>query len=189
MTGPRIHITGASGAGVSTLGRALAHEIGGAWFDVDDYYWVDTDPPFQEKRPISERVRRLAAALAAPRWVLSGSVGDWGDDLIRCASLVIYLDTATPIRLARLGAREQNRFGARIAPGGDMHSQHLAFLDWAAAYDRGDQAGRSRLRHEAWLAGLQIPVLRLDGAQATETLVRRIAAATTLRSAWSPSCS
>lgn len=179
MDGPRIHITGASGAGVSTLGHALAGVLDAPWFDVDDYYWLKTDPPFQRKRPVAERVSRLAGDLTAERWVLSGSIGTWGEDLIGAASLVVYLDAPSEIRLARLRTREHERFGDRIAPGGDMHAHHLAFLDWAAAYDRGDRDGRTRSKHETCLSRLAVPVLRLDGAQPSEALVQQTLGALT----------
>ena len=42
----RIHIMGASGAGVTTLGRALADTLGLPHHDTDDYYWRPTDPPY-----------------------------------------------------------------------------------------------------------------------------------------------
>ena len=45
---PRIHITGASGFGVSTLGGALAARLGCAHLDTDDFYWLPTDPPYRE---------------------------------------------------------------------------------------------------------------------------------------------
>jgi adenylate kinase family enzyme len=36
----RILITGASGCGTTTLGRALADKLRLPFFDVDDYYWL-----------------------------------------------------------------------------------------------------------------------------------------------------
>jgi adenylate kinase family enzyme len=45
MNEHRIHIFGASGSGTSTFGRALAAELSIRFFDADDYYWLDTDPP------------------------------------------------------------------------------------------------------------------------------------------------
>jgi adenylate kinase family enzyme len=42
----RIHITGASGAGVSTLGCALADALAIPHHDTDDYFWQPTSPPY-----------------------------------------------------------------------------------------------------------------------------------------------
>ena len=60
----RIYISGASGAGVSTLGAALAHRLRVPHVDVDDYYWYLTDPPFGKSRPPEERLVLLKQALA-----------------------------------------------------------------------------------------------------------------------------
>ena len=51
MRAPRIYITGASCAGVTTLGSALARALDAVHVDVDDYYWLPSDPPFSRKRP------------------------------------------------------------------------------------------------------------------------------------------
>jgi adenylate kinase family enzyme len=162
MDGPRIHITGASGSGVTTLGRALGRSLKAPVFDVDDYYWLPTDPPL------------LVEELARDQWVLSGAVGDWGLELLRTATHVIYMEAATPIRLERLRQREFDRFGDRITPGGDMYAQHRDFLAWAAGYDDGMLPGRSRSRHQAWLSTLSLPLIRLDGARLTDALVEEV---------------
>jgi adenylate kinase family enzyme len=41
----RIHIMGASGAGVTSLGRALADALSNSHHDTDDYFWKPTNPP------------------------------------------------------------------------------------------------------------------------------------------------
>ena len=56
------------------------------------------------------------------------------------------------------------RYGLQaIAPGGDLHDAHVAFLDWASRYDAGGAEMRSRALHEAWLSTLPGAVLRLEG--------------------------
>jgi hypothetical protein len=111
------------------------------------------------------------------QFVLSGSLDGWGDPLIPLFTSVVFLDTPAEIRLARLRRREALRFGWRaIEPGGDLHDHHREFLDWAAAYDRGAMAGRSRQRHEAWLARLCCPVITARGDQPLEQLLGEILA-------------
>ncbi|MBZ4690880.1 MAG: adenylate kinase [Cereibacter sp.] len=177
MTMARIHLTGASCTGVSTLGRGLAAALGVALVDVDDHYWLPTDPPFTTKRAPAERLASVRAALPPEGWIMAGSFLGWGEALIEEVSLVVFLTAPEEVRMARLARREAERYGARIAPGGDMHAAHLAFAEWARGYDRPGFEGRSRARHEAWLAGLSLPVLRLDGAEATERLVAQVEAA------------
>lgn len=174
MPRARVHITGASGSGTSTLGRALAQRLAMPHFDTDDIYWVPTHPPYRRKRDIADRLRLLGELLGERRsWVLSGSLDSWGGPVVPLFDLVIWLDTPTDIRLARLAARQLVRYGrAAIAPGGEMYDEHRAFLDWAADYDTGLSAGRSRRRHEAWLLELPCKVLRLDGSRPTRRLLR-----------------
>ena len=174
---PRLHITGASGSGVSTLGAALAARLGCAHLDTDDFYWTPTDPPFQASRPIPERLRLLRAAFDAGTegWVLSGSLDGWGDTLIALFDRVVFISAPTEVRLARLVERERRRLGVAVEPGGTRHAQHLDFLAYAAAYDSGRftsaMTGRYRARHEAWLAKLPCPVIRLDGARPTDDVL------------------
>ena len=70
------------------------------------------------------------------------------------------------------------RYGARIQPGGDMHEQSQAFLEWAAGYEQGDLSMRSLAMHEAWMAHhLSCPLLCLDSTRDTsEQLAERVLA-------------
>src|ERR1700733_1405548 len=141
MAGHTIHITGASGAGTSTLGRALAAGVDIAHFDTDDFYWLPVEPAYSAVRAVPEILQLLGDAFeeaGARGLVLSGSIGDWGAPLIPLFDLVVFLRTPTEIRLARLRAREAKRFGAAaIAPGGSRHKEHVAFIEWSADYDAG----------------------------------------------------
>ncbi len=174
-TSPRIHITGASCCGASTLGAALSQRFSVPQLDVDDFYWMPTDPPFTTKRPPQDRVRQMQeqqAALAG--WILTGSCMVWGDALMDSIDLIIFLHTPTPTRLQRLDARESERHGTRILPGGDMHEAHQAFRDWASRYDDPSFTGRNVAQHEHWLSRQTKPTLRLQGEQSTEDLVRKV---------------
>ena len=175
---PRIHITGASGCGVTTLGAALAARLGVPWHDTDSYFWLPTDPAYVTPRPMPCRLDRLARALDDEiGWVLSGSLDRWGDALIPRIGLDVFLRVPTAMRMERLRAREVARFGARIAPGGDMHSGSQEFLAWAESYEAGGLQQRSLARHEAWLDALPCPVLRLDGTLPRDALPALVLAA------------
>lgn len=167
----RIYITGASCAGVTTLGRHLATQLGVRHVDVDDYYCMPTNPPFTTKRPPADRVSMMQQALGDAGGVLTGSCMVWGEALIANAELIVFVATPTPVRLERLAARETQRFGDRIAPGGDMHQIHVAFREWASQYDDPQFSGRNRAWHEAWLSQQTAPVLRIDGMKRPEQMV------------------
>jgi adenylate kinase family enzyme len=175
----RIHITGASGSGVTTLGRALGDALALPHHDTDDYLWLPTTPPYRDLRPAADRLR-LMQEMFLPRgdWVLSGSLDGWGDVLIRLFDLVVFLQVPNEIRIARLRDREARHFGAdAVASGGWRHDETEDFIDWASHYEDGTRQGRSLARQEAWLATLPCPVLRLDGTQPARDLVHEVVAA------------
>ncbi|WP_136069100.1 ATP-binding protein [Modicisalibacter radicis] len=177
----RIHIFGASGSGTSTLGANLAKEIGGCHLDTDSYYWHKTDPPYTHKREPSERVAMIERDIQGKEhWVLSGSICSWGDPLLHHFTLAVFLYLDPAVRMARIAERERARYGNRLLPGGDMHGQHLEFMDWAASYDHAKAPIRSLDLHERWMSGLTCPVLRLNSDSRVEELcdeiVNRVAA-------------
>jgi adenylate kinase family enzyme len=175
-----VHILGGSGSGTSTLGRHLANQLSATWVDTDSVYWMPSDPPFTVKRPIPERLALLETRLpTASDWVLSGSMISWGTPLIAHLTDVVLLSLDPDTRMARLRAREVERYGAaRIAPGGDLYEAHCEFMAWAARYDWPDQTIRSRDAHDAWLAALppHIRIHRLDSAAPVDVLVAAVSA-------------
>jgi len=173
-----VHIVGASSSGTTTLGAALAGRLGGAHIDTDAFFWEATDPPFTTKRPEADRVALMGAAMdEAPSWVVSGSLMGWGEVFIPRFDLAVFLHVPPEVRMARLMARERERYGLAIQPGGDMHAQHLEFVEWARGYDQPGFPGRSLERHRAWLAGLPCPVVEIAGAPAFEDSLAQVLAA------------
>lgn len=160
-----IHIFGASGSGTTTLGKKICEELGYVLMDTDDYFWMPTDPKFMVKRPIDERIKLMTRDIINnDNIVISGSLTDWGDTLIPYFTLAIRIEMQQELRIQRLIQREENRFGSRIKPGGDMHQQHIDFLKWAKAYDTGGTNIRSKLKHDEWQKSLSCEILHLDGA-------------------------
>jgi hypothetical protein len=98
------------------LGQHLALLLDLQHVDVDDYYWLPTNPPFTTKRPPNERVSLMHRELGEDDWVLSGSCINWGDALIAHADLIVFVVTPTPIRLERLAARESNVLESGLHP-------------------------------------------------------------------------
>ncbi|WP_148255334.1 AAA family ATPase [Aidingimonas lacisalsi] len=150
-----ILITGAPGSGTSTLGKALAGELNASFLEADDFYWLETDPPFTKKRPVEERRRLMMSSLESyPDAVVSGSVMQWGEEIENAFDVVIFLYVEAHIRLKRLREREIHLFGAADPD----------FLEWAAQYDQGTAPGRSLARHRAWLEQRSCCVINLEGA-------------------------
>ncbi|HSZ21887.1 MAG TPA: hypothetical protein VK782_02035 [Candidatus Sulfotelmatobacter sp.] len=170
----RVHIMGASGAGVTSLGRALADALAVPHHDTDDYFWRPTTPPYREQREVAERLRLMREVfLDRPDWILSGSLDGWGAPIVALFDLVAFVYVPTAIRLERLRAREARRLGA-VADGGSMNPAMEEFIEWASHYDDGSREGRNLARHQAWLATLPCSVLRLDGTQPMPELVREV---------------
>ncbi len=164
-----IHIYGASGSGTSTLGRFICDKLGYFFMDSDAYFWEPTDPPFTAKRKASDRVSLMRKDIEKyKKVVISGSLVDWGDELIPLFTLAIRVKTDTAIRIDRLKRRERERFGSRLDPGGDMYENHREFIDWAASYDSGGLDMRSKSKHDEWQKLLQCRQILLDGSLPVE---------------------
>src|SRR5580698_7085733 len=149
-----ILITGASGSGTSTLGAALAKELGIAHLEADDYYWLPTVPPFTTKRDHAERlVSVLRDVRAKQSAVMAGSIMDWGLELENAFDLIVFLYLDAAIRVERLRKRETEFLG----------KVDEEFLEWAAQYDEGVLGGRSLAKHQAWLSARTCRVLKLRG--------------------------
>ena len=98
------------------------------------------------------------------RLVVAGSVDGWGEPVETAFDAVVFLSAPTEVRLTRLREREVARYGQADA----------YFLAWAEQYETGALPGRSRPRHEAWLARRSCPVIRLDSTQPIADLVTQV---------------
>ena len=175
----RIHIFGASGSGTTALGCTLAARMGYAHLDTDNYFWMPTDPPFQEKRGAGLRLEMLMEDVHRHgNWVLSGSLCGWGDPCLPLLDLAVYVWIPHDLRMFRLEAREIERYGKdKAKPNGVWSESSRKFLDWAARYDSGGLDVRSRALHEAWMASLPCPVIRLEGDFSMDERVERVVSA------------
>ena len=157
----KIHLFGASGAGVTTLGTTLE----APYFDSDDYFWGPSNGPFAVRRPKNECNALLTHDLArGPRWVLSGSLGwgTWGEQPLTILDLAMFLWLPPALRLRRLRQREHARYGDVTIASPARAAQTKAFLAWATDYDDGFcGGGRTPANHTAWLECLACPVLAL----------------------------
>ena len=89
-----------------------------------------------------------------------------GDALIERFSAVVFLTLDPSIRMDRLKEREAARYGSEL-----NEAAHREFFEWARGYDDPEFSGRSRARHERWLALLPCPVFRLDSAEPVPRLM------------------
>jgi len=173
-----ILIFGASGAGATTLGKAINARYNYTHLDTDDYLFIPTDPPFMEMRLTPERIRLMEAYIQnSENTVITGSI-TWGGaeiSIIDRLSLAVRLHVDTDIRLGRVKAREARRFGNRILPGGDMYDEHTEFLEFVKNYDilKHDDM-RNKELHDNWQKLLKCPVIEIDGNRPTEEILKII---------------
>ncbi len=162
----RLHIFGASGSGVTTLGQQLSQRFNLPYYDTDSYHWVPTYPPFTIKRPAEERHLWLVNDLAKQNsWILGGTVYNWGNYYQSAFDVAVYLWVPPAIRLQRLHKREEAR--GQLTNAAATLAQSKFFLDWTAHYDEGDLPGRSRTKHIEWISKLTCPVIRIEGDTTT----------------------
>ena len=131
---------------------------------------------------ISGSLRRLPFSRSDQKWSDFGSCtsclsrgrhgsspdrwSDGGDSVIAQCDAVVFLTLGAEERLRRLQAREIRRRAGADFDG----AVWVAFTDWARGYDDPHFTGRSRSAHEAWLAQLSQPVLRLNSSAPREEL-------------------
>ena len=159
-----ILLFGASGSGTTTLGKEIAKRSDFQHLDADDYYWKQTNPPFQEKVQLTERNENLKADIKRFKDVIvSGSLVSWGKEWHTAFDLAIFIRLDHAVRMERLKQRETERYGVALLSNKKLHEQSKAFLDWASQYDNPKFNGRSIKVHENWIELLDCEVLTLDG--------------------------
>jgi adenylate kinase family enzyme len=160
----KIHIMGASCAGSTTLGMALAQHFNCTLFDSDKYFWEPSEPPFTIKRDPELRNTTIANDVAKHQdWILSGSVINWGNVWLNMFDLVVFLYIPHNIRIQRLKNREIERYGDSLFTNLKQNSIYNAFVQWASGYDDNTTNGRNLQAHENWLSKLSCPVLEIKG--------------------------
>ena len=168
--GRGILVCGLNGCGKSTLGRALANELGYHFIDIEDLYFPKGSSGEAYSDPLSrDEVQKLLREEISGHsdFVLAAVKADFGDDIIRLIDHIILLEAPKDIRSKRIRDRSFAKFRERMLPGGDLYEQEEAFFLMADA--------RNEAHMENWLQTLTIPVIRADGTRSTEENLHLIA--------------
>lgn len=166
---------GASCAGSTTLGQALAERLGIPCFDTDTCFWVATDPPYTTKRDPDLRNQMMKDDLAKQEsWILTGSVIKYGEEWPNMFDVAVFLYIPGDLRMQRLIAREVERYGDIIYRDAIRNQQHLDFVAWAAKYDDITFTGRNVKAHEDWLKMVNAKVLEIRGDITVDERVERV---------------
>ena len=158
----KIHIFGASGSGTTTIAKNICERINYKHFDSDSYLWLSTEKPFTVTRPKEEYLSLMGDDLNNnEQWILSGHVSfGFVDIYLPLYDLIVFVYVPVDIRIERIKKREYERYGKKILPGGDRYENYNEFIKYALSYDT-SSGGRSLIKHEKWLRGVNCPVLRI----------------------------
>lgn len=176
-----IAIVGLNGSGKSTLAHGLSNRMGYYEIDVEDYYFpeqkksrmnaldniVDEQPTYLGAIPYSVPRDKgyVEAAIrneidGHPKFIISGVTMNWDEEILSAIRVVFWLKTPDEVRLSRISAREEKRWGARVRNGGDMYEQQNSF--------RKRIAGLTDTKVLEGIKNLDCEVIELDGMQTVE---------------------
>lgn len=158
----KLIIFGASGSGTTTLAKSLAKQLNWTHLDADDYYWTNTEPPFQIKLPLEKRNEHLKTDFnMQDKVIISGSLITWSNYWNTAFDLGVFLKLPPKIRLERLKNREIERYGTQLETDKKIAQQSKDFLAWAEKYDNPAFNGRSISQHRNWINLLDCPILEI----------------------------
>lgn len=162
-------LVGLNGCGKSTLARLLAPFLALRRMDVEDYYFPsEQSVPYTTARTRAEVEQLLVRDIGHTRgFVLCSVKADWCPAIVARLALAVVLEAPAPTRMERIVRREQERFGDRVLPGGDMEQQQKRFRAFAAS--------RQFSEVEASLAGLTCPIRHVDATLPPAQLCQMIA--------------
>ena len=158
-----IQICGLNGCGKSTLGRALAQEIGFHFIDNEELFFSRkaADEPYANPRRRDEAERLLMEEVRKySDFVFAAVKGDYGREMIPLYRYAVLIETPKDIRMQRIRSRSFQKFGDRMKAGGELYEQEEAFFRAAASRPE-DYAA-------SWAETLECPVLIVDGTRPVE---------------------
>ena len=161
----RIHIFGASGSGVTTLGKALSEKLNIEYFDSDDFFWLKTPIPFTEKQNPEIRNTIVSDKLhTTENWIFGGSIIHWGENVFPVFDLIVFLYLPPEIRMERLRKREYERYGDEIIIHPERAQKYQDFMDWAKDYDHTTGIANRTLKAQLeWLSATNVPFIEISG--------------------------
>ena len=168
--GTGILVCGLNGVGKSTLGKALAKELGFHFIDNEDLYFPKTSPRYLYDSPRTrEEVEQLLfhEIETHENFVFASVKGDYGERVRSFFRYAVLLHVPREIRLQRVKDRSFQKFGSRLLPGGDLYEQEEEFFDFVKS--------RAENTVEEWAKSLSCPIIRADGTKPVEENVELIA--------------
>lgn len=164
-----ILICGLNGCGKSTVGRALAKEIGFHFIDNENLFFSRTDvnEPYVNQNS-RDKVERLLMDEVHEHgdFVFAAVKGDYGKEIISLYKYIVLIEVPKEIRSQRVRNRSFQKFGSRMLMGGDLFEQEESFFKMIES--------RQEDYVENWLRMLSCPVIKIDGTKPIEENVALI---------------
>lgn len=161
--GTGILVCGLNGCGKSTLGKALAEEIGFHFIDNEDLYFPKLNPEYLYDSPRSDaEVEELLMneVRVHENFVFTAVKGNYGGDILSFYNYAVLINVPKDIRLQRVKNRSYQKFGNRMLPGGDLYEREEAFFDFVSS--------RTENEVEDWVQSLTCSIIRVDGTKPIE---------------------
>lgn len=165
----RIIVCGGNGAGKSTFGKRLATELGWTFRDIEEYYFPinNSDYNYSEARTKEEVSELLLADMKKyDNFILASVKGEFGLEVTELFTCAILIEVPKDIRMDRVRARSNHKFGDRMLPGGDLYEKEEQFFDMVEK--------RPENYTEKWLETVNIPVIRVDGTEPVEDNIMKV---------------
>lgn len=159
-------ILGLNGCGKSTVGQIAAERLGLFFMDAENYYFPHPGD-FSLSRTHEEALRLMEADVEEhDGFVLCCVKCSASDQLLRKVRVAVVLRAPAQLRAQRIVQREEDRFGSRVRPGGDMYESQQHFRAFAAS--------RSEATVDQSLTRLSCPVAEIDASLPLETVVQKV---------------
>ncbi|WP_407490741.1 shikimate kinase [Elizabethkingia anophelis] len=131
-----IHILGASGSGVTTLGNYISKKLGWKYLDSDDFFWEKTDVPYTVKRdPKSRDAEILKLLKSGESIIFGGSCISWSPEIHSCFDKIVFLFVPPENRMLRVKKREAERYGDKLFTDPVIQKMHDDFIAFCKDYD------------------------------------------------------
>lgn len=155
-----ILICGLNGCGKSTVGRALAKEIGFHFIDNENLYFSRTaaNEPYTSPKSRDEVEKLLFSEVQEhDNFVFAAVKGDYGEKVIPFYKYVVLIEVPKEIRLQRLRNRSYEKFGSRMLAGGDLYEHEESFFTMVES--------RPEDYVKNWVKNLNCFIITLDGTK------------------------
>lgn len=153
--GMGIMVCGLNGCGKSTLGKALAKEMGFHFIDNESLYFSES---YENPRSRDEAERLLLKEVREHSdFVFAAVKGNYGDEILSLYDFIVLIEVPREIRLDRIRIRSLQKLGDRILPGGDLYEQEEGFFRMVES--------RPEDYVENWAKTLSCPIIKVDGTK------------------------